>query len=155
MYGKEEAIALRKLFWTSFGKYIGHNRTASGQKGKWLNYKTGVKDIYFRMDVDKRTAKVCIDIQQNDPGIRALFFEQFKEVKTVFEDITNTNEWIWLDNYTNSFNKDISRIYVEIDGVNLYNKETWNIIFPFLSKHLIALDEFWEEFKDLFKQLEK
>lgn len=155
MYGKEEAIALRKLFWTSFGKYIGHNRTAAGHKGKWLNYKTGVKDIYFRMDVDKRTAKVCIDIQQNDPGIRELFFEQFKEVKTVFEDTTNTNEWIWLDNYTNSFNKEISRIYVEIENVNLYNKDTWNVIFPFLAKHLIALDEFWEEFKDLFKQLEK
>ena len=155
MYGKEEAHNLRILFWTSFGKYIGHNRLASGKKGKWLNYKTGVKDIYFRMDADKRTAKVCIDIQHRDDGIRELFFEQFKEVKTVFEDITGTNEWIWVENYVNNFNKTIHRIYVEIDGVNLYDKNTWAIIFPFFAKHMIALDEFWYEFSDLFKQLEK
>jgi hypothetical protein len=155
MYGKEESIALRKLFWTSFGKYIGHNKSASGKKGKWLNYKTGVKDIYFRMDVDKKTAKVSIDLQHSDPGIRVLFFEQFKEVKTVFESTTNSSDWIWLEEYTDNFNKQISRIYVEIENVNLYDKNTWNVIFPFFSKHLLALDEFWEEFKDLFKQLEK
>lgn len=155
MYGKEEAIELRKLFWTSFGKYIGHNRFANGKKGKWLNYKTGVKDIYFRLDVDKRTAKVCIDIQHKDNGIRELFFEQFKELKTVFETTTNTKKWIWLNEYTNSFNKNISRIYVEIDKVNMYDKSTWNVIFPFLSKHIIAVDIFWEEFKDIFKHLEK
>lgn len=155
MYGKEEAIELRKLFWTSFGKYIGHNKAASGKKAKWLNYKTGVKDIYFRMDVDKKTARVSIDIQHADPGIRGLFIEQFREVKTVFENVTNTKEWIWLEDITDPLNKEISRIYVEIEGVNLYNKDTWNIIFPFFSKHLIALDLFWDEFKDLFKQLEK
>jgi len=155
MYGKEEAIALRKLFWTSFGKYIGHNKGADGRKAKWLNYKTGVKDIYFRMDVDKRTAKVCIDLQHTDKGIRELFYDQFLEVKTVFESITNNQDWIWLDDYTNNFGKEISRIYIEIDGVNLYNKDTWNIIFPFLAKNMMALDEFWFEFKDLFKQLEK
>ncbi len=155
MYGKEEAIALRKLFWTSFGKYVGHNKSASGKKAKWLNYKTGVKDIYFRMDVDKRTARVSIDLQHNDVGIRALFFDQFKEVKTVFEGITKTSEWIWVEDYTDGYNKQISRIYVEIDQVNMYDKNTWNVIFPFFAKYLLALDEFWEEFKDLFKQLEK
>ena len=155
MYGKEESIALRKLFWTSFGKYIGHNRNAAGRKIKWLNYRTGVKNIYFRLEVDKRKARVCIDLQHSDEGIRALFYEQFLEVKTVFTDITKTSEWIWLDYYCNEYNKEMSRIYVEIENVNLYDKSTWNTIFPFFSKHLLAVDEFWEEFKDLFKELEK
>jgi len=155
MYGKEESIALRKLFWTSFGKYIGHNKNAAGRKTKWLNYRSGVKDIYFRLEIDKRKARVCIDLQHNDEGIRALFYEQFLEVKTVFTDITETSEWIWLDYYCNEYNKEMSRIYVEIEDVNLYEQTTWNTIFPFFSSHLIALDVFWDEFKDLFKQLEK
>ena len=70
MYGKEEAYELRKLFWTSFGKFMKRHKSADFSKVNWMNYKTGAKDLYFRLEADKRTAKICIDLQMEDSGIR-------------------------------------------------------------------------------------
>jgi len=153
MYGKEEALELRKLFWTSFGKYMGKHRSVHGNKVQWVNYKTRVKDIYFRLEADKRTARVFIDLQHRDPEIRDLIFEQFTQLKTVFHDQTET-EWEWYPSYTNEYKTNVARIMIEIEGVNLYNKDTWNDIFPFFEKHMVGLDAFWVEFYDVFKNLE-
>lgn len=153
MYGKEEAYELRKLFWTSFGKFMKKNRSADYSKVNWMNYKTGVKDLYFRLEADKRTARICVDLQMNDEDIREIYYSQFKEVKTVFQDMTSA-EWHWQEEYTNEYNVTLSRVSIEIDKVNMYDKNTWQTIFDFYKKYLIGMDEFWVEFKDLFKQLE-
>lgn len=153
MYGKEEAKELKTLFWTSFGKYMRKHTTEYGSKIQWVNYKTGIKDIYFRLDADKRTAKVCVDLQHRDPEIREIFYDQFLETKTVFHELTGS-EWIWLPIYIDDYGKEISRIYLEIDQVNMYNKDTWETMFLFFEKYMLGLDNYWEEFKDLFKQLD-
>lgn len=153
MYGKEEAKELKTLFWTSFGKYMRKHATEYGSKIHWVNYKTGVKDIYFRLKADKKTASISVDLQHGDPGIRELFFEQFLETRTVFHDLTGS-EWNWQANYTDQYEKEMSRIYLEIEHVNMYNKDTWESIFLFFEKYLLGLDEYWGEFKELFKQLE-
>ncbi len=153
MYGKDEAKELKTLFWTSFGKYMRKHKTEYGSKIQWINYKTGVKDIYFRLDADKRTAKVCVDLQHRDEGIRELFYDQFLEVKTVFSDMTG-QDWVWLKDYTNEYGHSMSRLFVELEGVNMYNKDHWAGIFTFYENALVGLDEFWNEFKDLFKNLQ-
>jgi len=154
MYGKEEAQHLRKLFWTSFGKYMGKHKSAEGKNIKWLNYKSHVKDIFIRMDADKKTASVQIDLQHRDSGIRKLFYNQFEEVKTAFKDMVG-EDWIWDKKMYDDYGKEISRIGITLEGVNMYNKDHWNEIFHFFEKHMVAVDEFWTEFKELFKQLEE
>jgi len=153
MYGKEEAYELRKLFWTSFGKFMKRHKSADFTKVNWMNYKTGVKDLYFRLEADKRTAKICVDLQMADADIREIYYAQFKEVRGVFHDLTGI-EWDWNDNYINEYNVTLGRLSISIDKVNMYNKDNWQTIFEFYEKYLIGMDEFWIEFKDLFKQLE-
>ena len=153
MYGKEEAYELRKLFWTSFGKFMKRHKSADFSKVNWMNYKTGAKDLYFRLEADKRTAKICVDLQMEDAGIREIYYAQFKEVQGVFHDLTGI-EWDWNENFTNEYNVTLSRLSISIDKVNMYNKDNWQTIFEFYEKYLIGMDEFWVEFKDLFKQLE-
>ena len=153
MYGKEEAYELRKLFWTSFGKFMKRHKSADFSKVNWVNYKTGSKDLYFRLKADKRSAEICIDLQMEDSGVREIYYAQFIEVKRVFHDLTGI-EWNWIENFTNEYNVSLSRLSISIDGVNIYNKDNWQTIFEFYEKYLIGLDEFWVEFKDLFKQLE-
>jgi len=153
MYGKEEAYELRKLFWTSFGKYMKRHKSADYSKVNWMNYKTGVKDLYFRLEADKRTANICVDLQMPDADIREIYYAQFKEVKSVFHDLTGA-EWDWNENYTNDYNVTLTRLSIGIENVNMYNKDSWQTIFEFYEKYLIGMDEFWIEFKDLFKQLE-
>ena len=55
MYSKEESARLRQQFWISFGQYMKPVPSASGSTVNWTNYKTGVKNIFFKMDVDKKT----------------------------------------------------------------------------------------------------
>lgn len=123
---------------------------------KWVNYKTGVKDVYFRLKLDKSTAQVSIELQQKDEGIRELYYQQFEELKKVFTDIVG--EWNWESNViyqTNLGNYlELSSISISLNGVNLYNKETWQKTFHFFEEHIVKLDEFWADFNEIFKQLE-
>ena len=35
-------------------------------KGEWVNYKTGIRYLYFRMDADNKKASVAIEIAHPD-----------------------------------------------------------------------------------------
>ncbi|MGZ8552516.1 MAG: DUF4268 domain-containing protein, partial [Chitinophagaceae bacterium] len=63
MYSKQEASLLRKRFWTQFGQYMRPLPGADGETVNWLNYKTGIKDLYFRMDADSKQATIAIELR--------------------------------------------------------------------------------------------
>jgi len=124
------------------------HESVSGQKVNWSNYKTRIKDLYVRLEVDTKKASFAIEFQHTDEGIRQLFFDQFKELKTVFHSIMGDNlEWIQVDEQQH---KIISKICADLPGVNIYNKNTWEDAFPFFEKHMVNFDEFWSEFSELF-----
>jgi hypothetical protein len=155
MFSKAEKSEHRKTFWTAFGRFMNKHRSAEGRKMKWMNYRTGVKDVYFRLEADHKTAKICIDIQHSDDGIRALFYEQFGELKRILHD-TIGKELIWLPEYVHETGKKSSRIYAEIDAdVNIYQREHWPAMFEFFEQYIVPMDEFWNEFKDIFIELQK
>jgi hypothetical protein len=83
MYSKDEASQLKQAFWTTFGQYITPQLSADGLKINWINYKTGIKHLYFKMEADNKSASISINITHPDKGIQELFFEQFLEVKTL------------------------------------------------------------------------
>ena len=153
MYSKEYKNEMKKLFYTSFGKYMSKNKSINDTKIKWLNYKTGVKDIYFRISLETKNALVYIELQHQDDGLRNLFFDQFLELKTVFTNTLGEN-WEWNRAQENNYGKKCARITTTLKELNLYNKETWAETFQFFEKHLLKIDEFWSEFKEVFKELE-
>ena len=81
MYSRQEASQLRKEFWTAFGQYMQPILSAEGEKVNWINYKTGEKHIYFRMQVDNKKAFIGIELSHPDAGVQQLYFEQFLELK--------------------------------------------------------------------------
>lgn len=152
MFSKEEAKELTTLFWTSFGKYMQKHKPTFAKHVKWVNYKTGVKDIYFRLHADKKTASIAIELQHQDESIRKLYFEQFTELKTVFT--ATAGEWIWEEEYFGFKGNEISRIYLDHDiKFNIFIKDTWGECFQFFEKHIVNLDEFWCDFNEIFKNL--
>ncbi len=54
MFSKQDASKLKKEFWTAFGRYMKPVLSADGEKINWINYKTGEKDIVFKMDADSK-----------------------------------------------------------------------------------------------------
>lgn len=153
MYSREEAKRLKEQFWTSFGQYMSAVSSADTEKVNWVNYKTGIKHLYFRMDVTNKMAVIMIELTHPDESIRALMFSQFEELKNVFQ-ATVDEEWEWDEVYYDSLGKKTSRISIELEKVSVFKKEDWATLISFFKPRIIALDEFWSTAKyafDIFK----
>jgi len=152
LYSKEEASQLKQTFWTTFGQYIAPQLSAEGLRVNWVNYKTGIKHVFFKMQADKRSASIAIELTHPDPGIQELFFEQFLEYKNILT--SHQNEiWEWQLHSRDEYGKTISRIFKQIDDVNIFNKSDWPELISFFKPRIIALDEFWSDVKYGFDAL--
>lgn len=151
MYTKEEKKAMKVEFWTDFGIYMRKHVNRHG-KVHWTNYKTKIKDLYFRLEFIDNEARFSIELQHPD-SIRELFYEQFLELKALLEDTIQT-KLIWEELYINEFDKAISRMYIVLPDVNLYNKNDWGKVFAFFDGKMVKLHTFWVEYKEIFKNLE-
>jgi len=153
MYSKQEASQLRQEFWTAFGQYMLPVPSAEGEKINWINYRTGEKDIYFRMHADNKKASVAIELTHKDEGLRALYFEQFVQLKNLLHD-TLQEEWIWQLNIRNNEGKRISRIYTELNNVSVFNKNDWPQLISFFKPRIMASDAFWNQVKPVFEAMQ-
>lgn len=152
MLSKEVVTQTRSDFWITFGKYMNPVPSSLGLKTNWINYKTGIKDLYIKMNADGKTVRIGIELTHKDEGLRNLFFEQLQEFKLLLEDAMK-EEWVWDQKLHNESGKAISRVSIEIDG-NIFVKDKWGKMFTFLKYRLIAFDEFWSDAQDVFKALE-
>ena len=152
MYSKEQASQLRHEFWTTFGQYISPQLSSEGLRVNWVNYKTGFRHIYFKMNALNRSASIGIELTHPDLGIQELFFEQFLEFKKILHGYLG-EDWIWELHHFNEEGKTISRIYAEIKEVSIFNKNDWPALISFFKPRIIALDEFWNDVKEAFEAL--
>lgn len=152
MYNRQQASHLREEFWTTFGRYMNPVPSAEGGKINWINYRTTLKDVYFRMEVNQASAMIAITLEHPDDGIRVLYYEQFQELKTLFHD-TLGEVWEWQPDARMTDDKIISRIYKELPGVSIFNKEQWPDLISFFKPRIIALDRFWEDARYSFDAL--
>jgi Domain of unknown function (DUF4268) len=152
MYTKEQASQLRQAFWTTFGQYMNPIPSAEGLRVNWVNYNTGLKQVYFRMKADKKKASIGIEMTQPDAGIQELFFEQFTALRAMLQEATG-EEWTWALHDQDENGKTVSRIYQEISGVNVFNREDWPTLISFFKPRIIALDAFWTDAQYSFESL--
>ena len=47
----------------------------------------------------------------------------------------------------------ISKIYLEKQDINIYNKSDWPTLIEFFKSNIIALDQFWNDVKYSFEML--
>ena len=152
VYSKAETTQLRQAFWTAFGQYMAPVPAAEGGPTHWINYKTGLKHVYFRMQADNRQATIAIELTHPDAGIRELFFEQFREVKTVLHEALG-EDWTWDPAATDAHGQPLARIYRELRPVNLFDQNDWPALISFFKPRMIALDAFWADAQWSFEAL--
>lgn len=152
MYSKAETAKIRKDFWTAFGLYMKPVPNAEGYRTNWQNYKTGIKDIYFRMKAERGYASIGIEITHNDTELQQLYFEQFEEFKKILESELG-EDWVWEMHVPDETGKIISRIQKILPKVNIMQKEDWPQIISFLKPRIIGLDAFWCNMKPAFEEL--
>lgn len=148
MYSKQQASQIRQEFWTAFGKYMQPILSSDGAKVNWINYKTGAKHIYFRMDAAKG-ASIAVEITHPDADQQKEYFDRFIQLKTIFNDIVG-EDWNWETGVQDENGRSISRIHTEILNVNIFNKADWPALISFFKPRIIALDEFWNQVKQGF-----
>jgi hypothetical protein len=152
MYSKEEASKLRQQFWITFGKYMKPIPSAEGLPINWVNYKTGVKNVFFKMNADQRKTTISIEITHQDEETRAIYFEQFKALKLLFSDAVN-EEWVWEKSILNEYGIPFAQISISLTGISIFNQKNWPEIISFLKPRILALDQFWVDVKPIFEEL--
>jgi len=152
MYTKQEASRLRQQFWTTFGQYMTPVLSAEAEKINWINYKTGEKDIYFKMQADTRQAYIAIELTQKDPGIQKLYFEHFIELRSIMENALQ-EKWTWQPPTQDEMGKSVAKVYTEKNSVSIFKKEDWPELISFFKPRIIALDRFWSSAKYSFESL--
>ena len=152
MFKREESARLRQEFWTSFGKYMSPVPSAEGLNINWINYRSGIKDVYFRMDANSKSASISISLEHQDPRIREMHFHQFHQFEHLLHSALG-EEWEWRPDVRVSVDKVISRINKEIIGVSILSKDHWPDLISFFKPRIIALDSFWENARHSFETL--
>jgi len=152
MYSKTEVSQLRQAFWTTFGHYMAPVPSAEGLPANWINYKTGLKHVYFRLHADAQHATIGIELTHPDAGIRELFFEQFQQLRSLLEEAVG-EVWTWEVDVPDENGHPRSRIYQALRPVNLFNRDDWPQLISFFKPRLVALDEFWSTAQYAFDAL--
>ncbi|CDS92615.1 MULTISPECIES: DUF4268 domain-containing protein [Sphingobacterium] len=142
MYSREEVKQLKETFWTRFGQYMALHTSADGEKINWVNYRTGIKHLRFKMEADKRVALIAIEWTHQDISMRTLLWEQFEEYRTMLTGILG-EEWIWDLEVMDEQGKLVSMIYTTMEGKSIFKQEDWPDLISFFKPRLMALDEFW------------
>lgn len=150
MYTRVEASKIKKSFWTAFGLYMKPVLNSEGEPVNWINYKTGIRHIYFRLDADKKHASVSIEIKHTQAGDRLEAFTKFQSVKNIF-DATVPGHWQWQPQHFDEDGTAAAIINLLLQDVNIFNEKDWPAIISFFKKHIINLDAFWNMVKPQFE----
>lgn len=141
MFSKEEAKKIRQQFWTNFGEEYPR---------KWLLYNTKIKELSLKFTFTTKIAQVSIDIDSSDELIREYYYEKIWSLEKILK--TEYIPEIILDpNYEIDFGKFISRAYIQLDGVCIHNKKTWEKTAEFLYDNMTQLELFFYEYEDFIK----
>ncbi len=152
MYSRQEAAQLRQEFWTVFGQYLLPIPSAEGQKINWVNYKTGEKNIHFKMEAQQDSAWIGIEISHKDYSTQRLYFEQFTKLKSLLHKSVGEN-WQWSFQENDSTRRTISLISKTLIGKSIMNKNDWPELISFFKPRILALDEFWSNARYAFELL--
>lgn len=150
MYSDKEASVLKQKFWTRFGQYMAPVPSASGEKVNWINYKTGVRGIRFKAEADDELVYVAAEIVVQDTVLQHHYFDLFHKFAQ-WRGFLTDSEWKFKKDSPAHTGNSISIICAELQGVNIFREEDWPAMISFIKKHLIVLDDFWNEFKPAFE----
>jgi len=124
--------------------------SSEGENINWINYKTGLKGVYFRMEADAIKAAIRIELSLENSTKQQTYFSRLKNFNGALEVINK--EWTWEPATFDGTGRLKSKIETTLAGVNLLNKEDWPLLISFFKQHLITLDKFWNCVKYSFEE---
>lgn len=149
MYTKEDISKGSTKFWTSFGQYMKPVPNLGENAVSWLNYKTGIRFLFFKMTADLQKASIAIELRHPTRVIRMRHYHKLEAIKNLMEESTGY-QWSWQPFAEDNNGQTYSSVSQIFDNVSIMNEADWPAIIGFLKPRIIALDSFWETVKDGF-----
>lgn len=150
MYTKQETSKQRQAFWTAFGQYMQPVLSAEGIAANWVNYKTGISGIHFKMDTDTKLAQIGIVLSHKDLDIQRAHYDTFCSLSNLLHHELGET-WHWQALVQDEYGKTVSKIGTELSGVNINQNGDWPVLISFFKSRIIALDAFWSQVKPGFE----
>ncbi len=151
MYTKQEESKQKQAFWTAFGQYMKPILSGEGESVNWINYKTGIPSIYFRMNAGHKHASIAIELTHSDIELQQSYYDQLVGLKLILHE-TLGEEWQWQPLTDDDYGKTVSRVTVQMSNVNIARQEDWPQLITFFKQRIIALDAFWSMAKYSFEK---
>ncbi len=150
MYSRSETTAIKKAFWTAFGQYMKPVPGSESDSVNWVNYKTGIKDLYFRMDAGKAVATISIEMRNPGQAERQARYHQWLALRSLFEEFMQ-EKWDWQSEARDEQERAVARISVNLDGVSVFKRDDWPSIISFFKTRIVRFDRFWTSVKTSFE----
>jgi len=142
MFSREESKRIREEFWTDFGQKFPR---------KWLLYNTKIKEVQLKFTFTTEFAQVSLDVSSSDDVIQEYYTEKFHSLVSVLKS-DYLPKAILEDDYLLPEGKLVMRIFVQLDKVNIHNRNHWPEVFEFLYRNMDLLESFFEDFEDFIKE---
>jgi len=142
LYSKAEIQQLKRDFWTAF---------ADAYPRKWLLYDTKIKDVSLKFLAEGKHAEVMLAIEPREDEKRYAYFDKILSLQTLLREEYLPEAMIEKDFYLE--NKIISKVWVQMDGLTMNNRDNWPQIFDFFAQNMTQLELFFREFEDYIRDI--
>ncbi len=140
MYSIEEARVMRQNFWKAFADYTQFYSRKIGEPVSWMLYNTGIKGVELKFAVEKKYQAVILEVNVKNENKRFDIFLLLDQYKVVLEEGLE-DVLIWEDNVLLNENKYVSRVLIELEGINYHNEDNWPDIFRFMAENMYKLQQ--------------
>jgi hypothetical protein len=153
MFSKEESKQLRHEFWDRFQKISARKRLKIHKDPNWIMNNTGMRQLKLKFYFDEQMATVGIDVETRNIDKRIDIFGKLERLKSKLEN-TLGDTLFWELDYPLPSGKSISRTYLKMENVNIYEKNDWEKVIRFLFDKMTVIEEVFIEYKDYLKYSE-
>jgi len=154
MYSKEEKKNIKTAFWDGFKSFSSPKRRKLGKNRNWVMQNTGIKALDLKFHIDNKLASVSVDIVSKSLESKVDYWNKLIGLKTILND-SFKQDVIWDDMFVLDSGKEIIRVGVYMQDVNIFNKNCWNDVYDFFFENMIILEDWLEEYVDIIRVSKK
>ena len=152
MYSKDEIKELNLKFWHDFKSYSQNHPALNYQKKRWILNETQIRGVALRFELERKNAKVILELQNKKEDRRLQIFEILERYKVVLEEGFE-NGLIWEFYHQREDNgQEVCRIYNQLENVDWHNQNQWQEIYDFFIKNMLQMEENYLMVKEMVKE---
>ncbi len=151
MYSKDEAKQLMTDFWNGFSKYSQFFSVQIGQPIEWMLYKTGIKGLELKFDLDCDGVRSVIESNSRDENRRLEIFVDLLKYRPILESDLPA-ELHWTDDHVLDVGKPVMRAYCELTGVNFHNRDNWPKLYKFMAETMWGIQTNFCDILPIFEE---